>query len=252
MMATKNYNARDLQQVKTVDTLIDVCTIYNKTLSTLPKFSEKFEALKTKRESVGSQLVQKHQVEANTVSMIGDGAIEKEAIAAYVSENLGLFTEYCQDEKDTTLQSMLPSLIFSKLRRQKPLYMVTSLQSFVITAMKIDFDKANAYGITQEWVTALSNKVASYNDVLPKHSSTKQSKPQATSDLKTSIKEMMSIKKSMDNFIGGFKQKFPEFYNAYNTASIVATVVTKSTTKNAKKPKVEAVKSPQVEAVKVK
>ncbi len=234
-MATKNYNARDLQQVKTVDTLIDVCTNYTAALPEIPKFNEKFEELKAKRANVGTLSLQKHQVEAGTVSIIGDASAEKLALGTYVSNSLGLFVEYCQDEKDSTLQTMLPSLVFSKITKQKPLNLVVTLQSFVMTAMKINFDKASAYGITQEWVTTLANKVTDYNAMLPKHNSAKQSKPQTTTDLKARIKEMMDIKKSMDNLIGGFREKNPEFYNAYGASKTVATITAKKTTKEAKK-----------------
>ncbi len=251
-MATKNYNARDLQLVKTVDTLIDVCTTYNSALLQIPKFNEKFEELKAKRTNVSTLSLQKHQVGAGTVSIIGDAAAEKLAIGTYVSNSLGLFTEYCQDEKESTLQTMLPNLVISKITKQKPLNMVVTLQSFVVTAMKINFDKASAYGITQEWVTTLSSRVDEYNAMLPKHNSTKQSKPQTTTDLKARIKEMMLIKKSMDNLIGGFREKHPEFYNAYNASKNVGTIATKKATKDPKTPPTPVVVQPKEETAEAK
>ena len=236
-MSEKNFNAPDLEKVKTVDTLLDVCAKYDSFLPLVPKFNEKYQALKLKRSEVGTQSVQKNQAKVSSTSIVTDVDTEKLALITYVCEDVSLFVQYCEEEKDTTLQSILPNLMSTKLKAQKPLNMVTTLQSFLTSVLKINFIKALDYGIEESWVTTLSDKVTNYNNLLPKHATTKQNKPQATVDLKTRIKEMMVIKREMDNLIPAFKKKQPEFFNAYKVAKVVATTTSKTGNKANKKGK---------------
>ena len=240
-MSEKNFNARDLEQVKTVDALLDVCAKYDSFLLAVPKFNEKYQALKLKRGEVGIQSVQKNQAKVSSTSIVTDVDAEKMAIITYVNEDLSLFVQFSEEEKDTTLQNILPNLMTTKLKAQKPLDMVTTLQSFLTSAKKINFIKAIDYGIEENWVTNLSDKVANYNDLLPKHATTKQNKPQATVDLKTRIKEMMDIKKGMNNLIAAFRKKQPEFFNAYNVAKVVTTIAAKNGNKAGKNSKTKVV-----------
>ena len=236
-MSEKNYNGRDLQQVKTVDTLIEVCTKYSSFLSIVPKFAEKFDLLKILRSEVSIQSVEKHQAQISKTTIVSDLDAEKLALATYVSQETALFLEFCQDEKEAGLQNMLPNLTLTKLKGQKPLNMVTTLQSFVKTASTINFVKAKQYGIDKTWVETLTNKVNNYNDLLPKQNTSKQNKPQSTADLRLSIKNLMVVKKSLDNLITGFRVKQPEFYNAYKVAKVVASTAPKNNNKLPKKPK---------------
>ena len=236
-MSEKNFTARELQQLKTVDAIIDVCTTYSDALPEVFKFNEKFTLLKTKRNDASTQSVDKNQAQASKSAIITDIDSEKEALAVYVSDSLGLFTQFSQEENNTELQTMLPNLGLHKLKVQKPLNMVTTLQSFVKTARKIDFEVAKLYAIDKDWVDTLDKKVSAYNDMLPKHSSIKQNKPRATIFLKTTIKELMDLKKGMDNLIGGYRIKHPEFHSSYNTAKIINPVPLKNINKKGKKPK---------------
>ncbi len=236
-MSEKNFNARDLEKVKTVDTLLDFCAKYDTFLPLVPKFNEKYQALKLKRSDVGIQSVQKNQAKVSSSSIVTDVDAEKLDIINYVIEDLSLFVQYAEEEKDTILQSILPNLMSTKLKAQKPLDMVTTLQSFLTSALKMKPLKAVEYGIEEDWVSILSNKVTNYNDMLPKHATTKQNKPQATEGLTTRINEMMVIKKGMDNLITAFRKKQPEFFNAYNVAKVVTSATTKSGNKAAKNSK---------------
>ena len=227
-MSEKNFNARDLEKVKTVDTLLEVCTNYESYLPLVPKFNEKYQALKLKRDEVGIQSVQKNQAKASSSSIITDVDAEKLAIINYVCEDVSLFVQYADEEKDSTLQSILPNLMSTKLKAQKPLDMVTTLQSFVTSALKMSLIKAVAYGIEDDWVSILSDKVTNYNNMLPKHATTKKNKPKTTVGLKTSIAEMMVIKNQLDKLIPAFKKKQPELFSTYKDLKTVAAVTSKT------------------------
>ena len=243
-MEQKTFDARQLEQIKTVNAIAGVCQKYNAALPKVPKFNEKYELLKAKKEEVSAQSITKHQANASKGGIIADLSVDRVALETLVSDNVPLLVEYCTENSDSALQSMLPNLSLTKLRKQKPLDFVTNLQSFVVSAKNMDAKKALEFGITESWVELVSVKTKSYNDALPLHASIKQNKPLANVNLGTQIKELMAIKTSMDNLIMGFKNSNPDFFAAYNLVKIVSRPSTKAAAKKAQSPE-NKVKTPK-------
>ena len=232
-MEQKTFDARQLEQLKTVTSVLGVCQKYQTVVIKVPKFNEKYELLKTKNEEVSTQSITKRQASANQGGIITDLGADRVALETLVSDNVPLFTEFCNDTNNSALKSMLSSLTLSKLRKQKPLDLVTNLQSFILSAKTIDKKQAAEYGITETWMNLVADKTKNYNDALPLHASIKQSKPQATVNLRTYINNLMAIKASMDNLVMGFKNTHPEFFAEYNLAKIVNRPTVKAAVKKA-------------------
>ena len=232
-MEQKTFDARQLEQLKTVTAVLGVCQKNATILIKVPKFNEKYELLKTKNEEVSTQSITKRQASANQGGIITDLGADRVALETLVSDNVPLFTEFCNDTSNSALKSMLPSLALSKLRKQKPLDFITNLQSFILSAKTIDKKEAAEYGITETWMNLVADKTKNYTEALPLHASIKQSKPQATVNLRTFINSLMAIKASMDNLVMGFKNTYPEFFAEYNSAKIVNRPVAKAAVKKA-------------------
>ena len=232
-MEQKTFDARQLEQLKTVTAVLGVCQKNLSVVAQMPKFKEKYELLKAKNDEVTTQSITKHQANANQGGIITDLGADRIALETLVSDNVPLFTEFCNDTNNSALKSMLSSLTLSKLRKQKPLDLVTNLQSFILSAKTIDKKQAAEYGITETWMNLVADKTKNYNDALPLHASIKQSKPQATVNLRTYINNLMAIKASMDNLVMGFKNTHPEFFAEYNLAKIVNRPTVKAAVKKA-------------------
>ena len=232
-MEQKTFDARQLEQIKTVNAISGVCQKHSAALPKVPKFNEKYELLKAKKEEVSAQSITKHQANASKGGIVTDLSADRIALEILVSDNVPLLVEYCTENSDSALQSMLPNLSLTKLRKQKPLDLVTNLQSFVVSVKNVDAKKASEFGITESWVESVSVKTKSYNDALPIHASIKQNKPLANVNLGTQIKELMAIKTSMDNLIMGFKTSSPDFFADYNLAKVVNRPNVKAATKKA-------------------
>ena len=232
-MEQKTFDARQLEQLKTVTAVLGLCQKNATILIRVPKFNEKYELLKTKNEEVSTQSITKHQANANQGGIITDLGADRIALETLVSDNVPLFVEFCNDTNNSALKSMLASLTLSKLRKQKPLDLVTNLQSFILSAKTIDKKQAADYAITETWMNLVADKTKNYNESLPLHASIKQSKPQATVNLRTYINDLMAIKASMDNLVMGFKVTHPEFYAEYNLAKIVNRPTVKAAVKKA-------------------
>ena len=232
-MEQKTFDARQLEQIKTVNAISGVCQKHSAALPKVPKFNEKYELLKAKKEEVSAQSITKHQANASKGGVVTDLSADRTALEILVSDNVPLLVEYCMENSDSAFQSMLPNLSLSKLRKQKPFDLVTNLQSFVLSAKNMDTKKASEFGITESWLELVSIKTKSYNDALPIHASIKQNKPQANVNLGAQIKELMTIKTSMDNLIMGFKNSNPDFFADYNLAKVVNRPNVKAATKKA-------------------
>ena len=220
-MQGKTFTARESEVLKTIDTIIKVCNEHSTLLPFVPKFEEKFQALKTKRSEVAAFSIDKHQAKSNQSAIVSDVDTEKGTLATYVSEKIGAFMEFAKETNDAKLSNMIPNMLLTKLKSQKPLDMVTNVLSFVETANKLDFTVAEQYGIKKSWLQNVADKTHTYNNLLPQQNATKQNKPKATGNLKTKIKELGLIKTSMDNLIGVFKEEHADFFNSYTTSKSI-------------------------------
>ena len=229
-MTEKNFNKRQLAQIHTVDMVLEVCSKNKEALMKMPKFNENYLGLLDKRSEVGSQSVTKHQATAVKNSSVVDIVAEKQALAILVSDYQGPLTVYADELNDSTLKSMLKNLGLSKLTTQKPMDMITTVNSFLVTAQKFDMKVVNAYGIEQEWLDEISAKVAVYSKLIPQKGVLNKNKPQATVDLSMLIKEMMGYKFTMDKLIVVFKKTLPSFFNEYSKVTVVSFKPTKTTT----------------------
>ena len=238
-MYAQIFTEREQQMLKVVDTINELCVQQTDVLIAVPKFVAKIQTLRDKRSEVNAQSIRKHQAKTNKSVITSDVDAQKIALATMIDEKLGLFTEYAKDENDTTLSSVLKNLSLTKLKTQKPLDMITNIQSFVNTAKNLDAVKVAEYGIKAAWLQTLQDKVTSYEEMQPKKNATNQHKPLQTSSLKTLIKELMDIKNSLDNLVLGYKDEHSEFYYAYQNVRTVYKTLPKSGNKKPKPPKNE-------------
>ena len=229
-MTEKNFNKRQLAQIHTADMVLEVCSKYKENLAKMPKFNENYLGLLDKRSEVGAQSVTKHQATAVKNSSVIDVVSEKQALAILVSDYQGPLSVYADEVNDSTLKSVLKNLGLSKLNTQKPMDMITTVNSFLVTAQKFDMKVVNAYGIEQEWLDEINAKVAVFSKLIPQKGVLNKNKPQATVDLSTVIKEMMGYKLTMDKLVVVFKKTLPSFFNEYSKVSVVSFKPTKTTT----------------------
>ena len=173
-MQGKTFTARESEVLKTIDTIIKVCNEHSVLLPFVPKFEEKFQALKTKRSEVAAFSIDKHQAKSNQSAIVSDVDTEKGTLATYVSEKIGAFMEFAKETNDAKLSNMIPNMLLTKLKSQKPLDMVTNVLSFVETANKLDFTVAEQYGIKKSWLQNVADKTHTYNNLLPQQNATKQ------------------------------------------------------------------------------
>ena len=250
-MTEKNFNKRQLAQIHTADMVLEVCSKNKEALAKMPKFNENYLGLLDKRSEVGSQSVTKHQATAVKNSSVVDVVSEKQALAILVSDYQGPLTVYADEVNDSTLKSMLKNLGLSKLNTQKPMDMITTVNSFLVTAQKFDMKVVNAYGIEQEWLDEINARVTAYTKSIPQKGVLNKNKPQATTDLGTMIKEMMGYKLTMDKLVVVFKKTVPSFFNEYSKVTVVSFKPTKTTTETSEtasstpKKAVEAKKLPK-------
>ena len=217
----------------------------------MPKFNENYLGLADTRSKVGVQSITKHQATAVKNSSVVDVVAEKQALAILVSDYQGPLSVYADEINDSTLKSMLKNLGLSKLNTQKPMDMITTLNSFLVTAQKFDMKVLNAYGIEQEWFDEISARVTAYTKLIPQKGVLNKNKPQATTDLSVLIKEMIGYKLTMDKLVVVFKKTLPAFFNEYSKVTVVSFKPTKTTTETPEmanstpKKAVEAKKSPK-------
>ena len=144
--------------------------------------------------------------------VVADVGTEKGDLALYVSKARGQFTEFLKREKSSQLANMLPHLTLSKLKKQNPLLLVTTINSFVSTVEELNTETLAQCGINQAWLSTLKNKVQAYKSNNATKETLKSNQPKETNNFRAVMTDIKDYLGTMTNLVGGYENVAPDYY----------------------------------------
>ena len=211
-MKSVNLTEGDKKVIKTTEAILAVNPPAEKVLLSVPLFAETISLLREKFKRTETLSVVKHKAKSMKEGVVADVGTEKGSLALYVSKSRGQFTEFLKREKSSQLANMLPHLTLSKLKKQNPLLLVTTVNSFVSTVEELNTETLAQCGINQAWLATLKNKVQAYKANNATKETLKSNQPKETNNFRTVMTDIKGYLATMTNLVGGYENVAADYY----------------------------------------